>query len=95
VVWALYWPQTTYADGSNESARNAKPLMRGTNNGISALVDHKGRIYQLAEQHKIAALSGIVQPRIGATIFSKLRSWPIIFIALLICIVLVRARKQH
>ena len=74
---------------------NAKPLMRGTNNGISALVDHKGRIYQLAEQHKIAALSGIVQPRIGATIFSKLRSWPIIFIALLICIVLVRARKQH
>ena len=74
---------------------NAKPLMRGTNNGISALVDHKGKIYQLAEQYQITVLSGIVQPRVGSTVFSKLRSWPIVFIALFICIALITTRNQH
>ncbi len=74
---------------------NAKPLMRGTNNGISALVDHKGKIYQLAEQYNITVLSGIVQPRVGSTVFSKLRSWPIVFIALFICIALITTRNQH
>jgi apolipoprotein N-acyltransferase len=74
---------------------NAKPLMRGTNNGISALVGHKGKIYQLAEQYQITVLSGIVQPRVGSTVFSKLRSWPIVFIALFICIALITTRNQH
>jgi apolipoprotein N-acyltransferase len=74
---------------------NAKPLIRGTNNGISALVDHRGRIYQTIELHQTLALSGTVQPRVGATLFTKLRSWPLILIALLICISLVRARKQY
>jgi apolipoprotein N-acyltransferase len=73
---------------------NAKPLMRGTNNGISALVDHRGRIYQKIEQHQSSELSGIVQARVGATAFSKFRSWPTLFIVLLVCIVLIRTKNK-
>jgi len=73
---------------------NAKPLMRGTNNGISALVDHRGRIYQKIEQHQSSELSGIIQPRVGITAFSKFRSWPTLFIILLVCIVLIRTKNK-
>ena len=73
---------------------NAKPLMRGTNNGISALVDHRGLIYQKIEQYETSELSGIVQPRVGVTAFSKFRSWPTLAIVLLICIILIRTKNK-
>jgi apolipoprotein N-acyltransferase len=50
--------------------------MRGTNNGVTALVDHQGKIYQQLEQYSAGELSGTVVPRVGQTFFNRFGSWP-------------------
>ena len=71
------------------AVENAKPIIRGTNNGISGLVDHQGKVYQRIDQNSIAEVSGIVQPRAGQTPFSMTGSWPVVFLSLLIVCFLI------
>jgi apolipoprotein N-acyltransferase len=73
---------------------NAKPIIRGTNNGISGLVDQRGNIYGRMDQNSIDELSGVVQPRAGQTPFSITGSWPIIFLSWLIVFFLVLYRSK-
>ena len=73
---------------------NAKPIIRGTNNGISGLVDQRGNIYGRMDQNRIDELSGVVQPRAGQTPFSITGSWPIIFLSWLIVFFLVLYRSK-
>ncbi|MDG1693277.1 MAG: apolipoprotein N-acyltransferase [Porticoccaceae bacterium] len=63
---------------------NAKPVMRGTNNGITALVDHRGRITDKLDQFTAGVLTGKISPHTGHTPFSRLTSWPVVIISLLI-----------
>lgn len=72
---------------------NAKPMIRGTNNGISALVDHRGHIYQTIEQYTQGELVGSVEPRNGRTVFSILGSWPTVILALLSCVGLIIRKR--
>ena len=71
---------------------NRKPLMRGTNNGVTALVDHQGKITQQLEQYSAGELSGTVVPRVGQTMFNQFGSWPTVVLSLLICLGLVTRR---
>ncbi|MDT2019139.1 MAG: nitrilase-related carbon-nitrogen hydrolase, partial [Planktomarina sp.] len=71
---------------------NRKPLMRGTNNGVTALVDHQGKIYQQLEQYSAGELSGTVVPRVGQTFFNRFGSWPTVSLSLLICLGLAARR---
>ena len=64
---------------------NAKPMMRGTSNGVTALVDYRGEITATIEQFSAGELSGSIAPRTGQTIFSQTGSWPIVILSLLIC----------
>jgi apolipoprotein N-acyltransferase len=66
--------------------------MRGTNNGVTALVDHQGKIYQQLEQYSASELSGTVVPRVGQTFFNRFGSWPTVVLSLLICLGLVARR---
>lgn len=54
-----------------------RPMIRATNNGVSAFVDHKGQIEKRAEQFVQANLEGTVQPRTGNTPFMGWGSWPV------------------
>ena len=75
---------------------NSKPIIRGTNNGISGLVDHQGDVYQRIKQNSITELSGIVQPRAGQTPFSMTGSWPAVLLSLLIvCFLVVNRTKTN
>jgi apolipoprotein N-acyltransferase len=65
---------------------NAKPVMRATNNGITALVDHRGKIYQQLNQHTQGVLTGQVILYSGETPFSKYGSWPIVLFSLMILV---------
>lgn len=67
---------------------NAKPVMRGTNNGITALVDHKGQITTILDQFTAGVLTGKFTPRNGSTPFSRYSSWPVIIFSLLIVLTL-------
>lgn len=59
-------------------------LMRVTTNGITAFVDHKGRIVAQAPQFEETVLTHIVQPRTGATPYVRWGNWPVISLSFLI-----------
>lgn len=60
-------------------------LIRGTNNGITALVDHKGKVITEAPQFERLTLRGEVVPSTGLTPFMIIGSTPLI----IYCIVVV------
>jgi len=59
-----------------------KPLLRATNNGVTAAVDEFGRYIALAPQFKATTLSANVYPVSGSTIFNQIGNWGAIILAL-------------
>ena len=59
---------------------NAKPLIRATNDGITALIDSKGKIGLSIPQFKSDILKGWVTPRGGETFYTKQGSVPVIIL---------------
>ena len=55
-----------------------RPILRATNNGITALIDKKGNIVKTVEQFKPQVLRGTVQGVKGATPFVMLGNWMIV-----------------
>jgi apolipoprotein N-acyltransferase len=62
---------------------NSRDLVRATNDGISALIDHQGRITVRGAQFTREVIRGEVQPREGLTPFARLGCWPVIGLCLL------------
>mgnify|MGYP000571223895 CR=1 FL=1 len=58
-----------------------RPLLRGTNNGVTAIVDHRGNIQQALPQFEEAVLHGEIQPRRGSTPFMLTGSLPVLGVA--------------
>ncbi len=61
---------------------NGKPLIRATNDGFSALVDHRGRAVTIAPQFERTTVEGTLTPRMGSTPFNRYGNWPIYLLAL-------------
>ena len=53
-----------------------RPMLRGTNNGVSAIIDHRGRIKAQEPQFEERVISGELQPRTGWTPVVRTGSWP-------------------
>jgi len=68
-----------------------RDLIRSTNDGVSALVDWRGRVFASAVQFSEAVVTGTVQPRAGQTPFAITGGLPILVFAL-ITLVLGRDR---
>jgi apolipoprotein N-acyltransferase len=65
-----------------------RPLLRATNTGISAVIDHEGRIVEQGPQFEIAVIRSAVVPMQGATPYVLLGNTPIIIfslVSLLLC----------
>lgn len=88
-------PQQHMQMARMRALENSKPMLRGTNNGITALVDYRGVIYQQLEQFTVGELSGSLQPRVGQTVFSRWGSWPTVVFSIFICICLVVRRRRQ
>lgn len=58
-------------------------LLRSTNNGISALVNHRGDIVEQAPTNQRTHLSAIAERRLGHTPYMQIGNWPSIIFALL------------
>lgn len=65
-----------------------RPMIRATNNGVSAFVDHHGQIEKRAEQFVQTNLEGVVQPRSGNTPFMWWGSWPLVVLCGLMLLLL-------
>jgi apolipoprotein N-acyltransferase len=87
-------PQQHMQMARMRAIENAKPLIRGTNNGITAIVNHLGEVDKQLDQFTAAQLSGSVIPRTGRTVFTQLGSWPTVIATALICCGLILRRRQ-
>jgi apolipoprotein N-acyltransferase len=59
-----------------------RPLLRATNTGITAFVDHRGRVQQQAPTFSVQALSGSVQPMTGVTPYVRYGNAPVMVLVL-------------
>jgi apolipoprotein N-acyltransferase len=57
---------------------NGRYVLRATNNGISAIIDHQGRIVKRTEQFVDTILTGEAEPMLGVTPFGSFGNTPII-----------------
>ena len=90
-------PQQHMQMARMRAIENAKPMLRGTSNGVTAIVDHHGKIEKQLEQFSAGELSGNIRPRAGQTIFSQTGSWPVVIMALLMCggLIIRRYLRRH
>ncbi|AUI85530.1 apolipoprotein N-acyltransferase [Vibrio azureus] len=56
-----------------------KPLIRSTNNGVTAVTDHKGKIIEQIPQFETAVLRAELTPTRGQTPYHAVGSWPLYF----------------
>jgi apolipoprotein N-acyltransferase len=57
---------------------NGRYLIRGTNNGVSAIIDHRGQLLASTGQFVEASLVGEVMPMLGRTPFASFGSIPVV-----------------
>lgn len=69
-------------------------LLRGTNNGITAVIDHHGRVIDRLPQFERGLLLTEYQPRAGQTPFMVTGAWPTLLLALVL-VALNRGRRAR
>ena len=67
-------------------------MLRGTNNGITAIIDHRGRMTEAIPRFTRATMLGEVRTASGATPYMLSGSWPALTLAAIL-IVFVRERE--
>ncbi len=60
----------------------ARPMLRATNTGISAIIDHRGQVMASAPQFESAVVEARIEPRGGLTPFARWGSVPALLAAL-------------
>jgi len=65
------------------SMETARPMLRATNNGVSAIIDARGRVLATSPQFQVAVLDGEVQPRSGATPYVRTGNAPVLLLSAL------------
>ncbi len=68
---------------------------RGTNNGITAIIDDKGQIVQSIAQFEAGVLRGQVQMRTGLTPYARFGSYPTLALCALLLLLSVIATRQN
>ena len=64
-------PQQHMQMARMRALENAKPMMRGTSTGVTALVDHRGEITATIEQFRAGVLTGNIAPAVGRHYFHR------------------------
>lgn len=69
-------------------------LLRGTNNGVTAIVDELGRVRARLPQFERAVLEGEFRPLTGVTPYVRTGSWPVLVLAALMVALPLRRRLR-
>ncbi len=93
-------PQQHLQMARMRALENGRYLLRGTNNGISAIIDERGQIVAQAPQFERMVLSGEARVMLGETPFSRFGSTPVlglcgILLALVIAAGSMGLRLRH
>lgn len=93
-----FGPHQRLQMGSIRAIENGRPMLRSSNTGVTAVLDHRGRVLRSAPQFVRTVLSAKVQPRQGVTPFVRFGSWPVLILCGLIlilgCAGVLRSRKS-
>src|SRR5690606_8127091 len=74
---------------------NGRYLLRATNNGITAIIDEKGRIQARAPQFEAAVLQGEARIFTGLTPFARWGSWPLLAFCALVLLAAALPQKSR
>ncbi|MBV1788777.1 apolipoprotein N-acyltransferase [Marinobacterium sp. D7] len=78
---------------------NGRWVIRGTNNGITALIDPKGKVSAQLPVDEIGVLRGSITPMTGQTPYQRVGVWPVLALTLLLLLGLlllrVGAARKH
>lgn len=74
-------PKQHFQIARMRAMENRKPLIRATNDGISALITASGRISATIPSYQRNTLEGTLEPRKGLTPFGRYGSYPVVFIS--------------
>jgi apolipoprotein N-acyltransferase len=58
-----------------------RPMLRATNDGVTALIEHDGALTATLPQFQAGVLTGTVQPRAGHTPYVRFGNWPVLVLA--------------
>lgn len=72
-----------------------RDLLRATNTGISAIIDHRGRLIDTLPSFVRGAVTAEIRPRQGATPFSRFGNAPTVWLALALLLLGGRRRIQQ
>jgi apolipoprotein N-acyltransferase len=61
---------------------SGRPMVRAANDGVSAVIGHRGEIVAAAPEYEANVLRAELQPRIGLTPYARTGNWPAICLAL-------------
>ena len=89
-------PKQHFQIARMRAIENRKPLIRATNNGVSALINADGKIASIIPSYYRNTLEGTLEARNGITPFGMFGSNPILLLSLLLVLVgLFRARLKN
>ena len=75
-----------------------RPMLRATNTGATAIIDHRGRVSAMLAPHTQGVLTGRVQGRQGVTPYAwwaaRASLWPLALAAALACLVSARRGRR-
>lgn len=72
-----------------------KPVIRSTNNGVTAVTDYKGNIVEQIPQFKTGVLRTEVVSTSGQTPYRQIGSWPLyLWVVLSLFVGVVMARRR-
>lgn len=69
------------------AVETARPMVRVTNTGVSAVIDYRGRIYSLLGVSQSIAVNVSIQPRMGATLYVKNGNLNVLILVLFVLII--------
>jgi apolipoprotein N-acyltransferase len=79
------------------SRETGRAMLRATNTGISALIDHRGRVTAQSPQFEATVVTGEVEPRQGATPYVRWGNVPVVILSagLLLAAGFLRKRSKQ
>ena len=71
-----------------------RDMLRGTNDGVSAIIDHKGVLRVQGAQFVETTVLGSIQPRTGSTPFMETGSWPVWSLCMIFLAICLRQARR-
>jgi apolipoprotein N-acyltransferase len=61
-----------------------RPMVRAANDGVSAVIDHHGRLTATAREYEANVMRADLQPRTGLTPYARVGNWPVVCLSLVL-----------